>query len=82
MTFETVCDGLILLALVFLLGVTLLAVRKMLPSRPVTCGAGRARIRDSRLLQRGAPVPYGIAIAAGTALTLNKSPLFAALPLP
>ena len=63
-------------------GVTLLAVRALLPPRTAPHGAGRQRIRDARLLQRGAPVPYGVAIATGTLLTANKIPLFADLPLP
>lgn len=64
------------------LGITLLAVRALLPPRTAPSGGDRHRIRDARLLRRGAPIPYGVAIAAGTLLTANKIPLFADLPLP
>lgn len=62
------------------LGITLLGVRALL--HPRTAPSGGGRIRDARLLQRGAPVPYGIAIAAGTLLTVNRIPVFGNLPLP
>lgn len=64
------------------LGITLLAIRMLLPPRRAACVPGRTRIRDARMLQRGAPVPYGIAIAVGVLLTINRIPLFADLPLP
>jgi prepilin peptidase CpaA len=64
------------------LGITLLLVRGLLPPRTTPSGANRHRLRDARIWQRGAPIPYGLAIAAGTVLTINKIPLFANLPMP
>jgi len=65
-----------------LLGVVLLVARRVLASQSSAAGDGQFRLRDVRMLQNGAPVPYGIAIALGTLVTVNKIPVFAALPLP
>jgi len=64
------------------LGIFLLAIRALKPANGASGDGSLARIRRARLLQRGAPVPYGIAIALGALLTANRIPLFADLPLP
>ncbi len=65
-----------------MLGIVLLVARRLLPSQSPIAGEARFQLRDIRMLQPGAPVPYGIAIALGTLVTVNKIPVFAALPLP
>lgn len=65
-----------------MLGIVLLVARRWLVSRPAPSDGRQSWLRNVRMLQNGAPVPYGIAIALGTLLTVNKIPLFANLPLP
>lgn len=64
------------------LGIVLLVGRWLVKSHPPITDDGRFRLRNIRMLQPKAPVPYGIAIALGTLVTIGRIPLFASLPLP
>ena len=62
-----------------LIGITLLLARTLVGRCRRFSNAGTATLSVPRLLQGDAPVPYGVAISAGTILTLDRVPSFATI---
>ena len=61
-----------------LLALTLVGLRAVTP-RIAAAAARRPDVRLPRVLTAGEPMPYGVAIACGTVLAIQKTPLLAAL---
>ena len=61
-----------------LLALTLVGLRAVTP-RIAAAAARRPDVRLPRVLTAGEPMPYGVAIACGTVLAIQKTPLLAVL---